>query len=431
MNGSLDSESNSSAADPNNPFKLPNTVPDKDGHVFPRGGIFTPPRGGGANFSLGANFIHPGGGKGTGMLGNKFVGLLAAFAVYDKALTAAELTRLCNTRLNQLKTDDDHVFDVSDYGAMDDGITNNTAAFSSCVEALLAAGGGKMVLPRSRLGIYIGNIIIPPTTLWTTVEIVGGVQPTPVFGTVGNLSSSFCTNCSHVVLQSLEASGPAVIQVAAGGSGYENFNSIFVTVQNLEVRTYDNPGISGIDVGFAQQCNLLNVFINTGVYAVVASRPVQGTSGLITPICNNGAYTMLRNIVISGFFNGIVCNEHTDGDGIVVAACVNGLSFEKAFHASRFGRVGSYRNQYQITAMGTHGFAIQQLAIEIVGPGQSSTANAWQKTVADINDPRNLGFADVTYWVVEGNVGAVANFSKIGGANIQARRIGAGSTCTP
>ena len=103
----------------------------------------------------------------------------------------------------------------------------------------------------------------------------------------------------------------------------------------------------------------------------------------------------------------------------------------QAFHASRFGRVGAYRNTYQVDVTGAHGFAIQQLAIEIVGPGQSSTANAWQKTVADINDPRNLGFADVTYWVVEGNVGAVANFSKIGGANIQARRIGAGSTCTP
>ena len=57
--------------------------------------------------------------------------------------------------------------------------------------------------------------------------------------------------------------------------------------------------------------------------------------------CHSGAYTMLRNVVVSGYFTGIVCNEHTDGDGIVVAENVNGLQFVKANHASRFGRVGA------------------------------------------------------------------------------------------
>ena len=54
----------------------------------------------------------------------------------------------------------------------------------------------------------------------------------------------------------------------------------------------------------------------------------------------SGAFTMLRNVVVSGYFTGIVANEHTDGDGIVVAENVNGLQFVKANHASRFGRVG-------------------------------------------------------------------------------------------
>ena len=64
---------------------------------------------------------------------------------------------------------------------MDDDSTNNTAAFSACLDALIAAGGGRMVLPVSRLGIYRGKIIIPsvgpatrPATSWATVEIEGG-----------------------------------------------------------------------------------------------------------------------------------------------------------------------------------------------------------------------------------------------------------------
>ena len=46
------------------------------------------------------------------------------------------------------------------------------------------------------------------------------------------------------------------------------------------------------------------------------------------------------------------------------------------------------------------------------------------------HDPKNQGFGDVTYWVVEGDVGPVATFVKAGGANIQARRVGsAAPTC--
>jgi len=180
-------------------------------------------------------------------------------------------------------------FSAADFGAVDDGVTNSTAAFSACIEALIAAGGGRMLLPVSRLGIYRGNIIIPPMSVWTTVEIVGGVQPTPAFGTVG--AASLCSNCSHAVVQSLTegadpAAAPAAITVSAGGSGYESFSNVYLVIQNVEVRTANNPNASGIDAGCAQQCSIQNVFVNTGVYGVQAARPTHGTSGLITPTCN-------------------------------------------------------------------------------------------------------------------------------------------------
>ena len=136
---------------------------------------------------------------------------------------------------------------------------------------------------------------------------------------------------------------------------------VFVSMRNIEVRTYDNPAIGGIDLRFAQQINLINIFINTGVYSVQAAQPTHGTSGVITPADGNGAYTMLRNVVVSGYFNGIVCNEHTDGDGIELDCNFNGLSFSYANHASRFGRVCAQRNTYDVTVTGRHGFSIQQV----------------------------------------------------------------------
>jgi len=79
------------------------------------------------------------------------------------------------------------VFNVLSYGAVGDDKTDNTEAFSACLKAVVAAGGGRMVLPD---GVYQGRITIPPVSKplpsWITVEIVGESEPTPVFGTIGS-----------------------------------------------------------------------------------------------------------------------------------------------------------------------------------------------------------------------------------------------------
>jgi hypothetical protein len=309
-------------------------------------------------------------------------------------------------------------FNVLNYGAVGDDKTDNTAAFSACMKAIIAAEGGRMYLPD---GVYRGNIIIPGTKKWITVEIVGQSEPTPIFGTIG----SFPFQKNGTIVKSLSESGPAVISVSNSPEKlYMQFSGVYVVIRNLDVRTYDNPGISGIDLNNAAQCKLENVFVNTDGYNVVASKPTHGTRGIITPACNNAALTVLRNVVVTGYHTGIVVNEHTDGDNIVVASNINGLEFLQAHHASRFARVGTYRNTHHITISGRHGFSIEQMNTEQPGKGQTDARNAWQKLVADINDPKNLGLADINYWVVIGGVGAVDTFTKNGGASIRARRIG-------
>lgn len=312
------------------------------------------------------------------------------------------------------------VFNVRDYGALADDKTDNTPAFSKCLDAVVAAGGGKMYIPD---GVYRGRIIIPPVSKpipsWITVEIVGESEPAPVFGTIGN----FPLQNKGTIVKCLADSGAAVISASPSGM-YMQFSGVYVVIRNLDVRTCDNPTISGINLANAVQCRIENVFINTGVYNVQASKPTHGTSGLITPANNNAALTVLRNVAVTGYSTGIVVFEHTDADNIVVASNIHGLEFVTANHASRFGRVGAYRNTHHITVSGRHGFSIEQLNTEQPGPGQTSAQNAWQTLVSDINDPKNLGIADINYWVVVGNVGAVDQFTRTGGASIRARRIG-------
>jgi hypothetical protein len=309
-------------------------------------------------------------------------------------------------------------FNVLNYGAVGDDKTDNTAAFSACLAAVIKAGGGRMLIPD---GIYRGRIIIPGTKAWITVEIIGESEPAPVWGTIG--AFPFPTN--GTIIKCLSESGSAVISAANMPEMlYMSFSGVNVSLRNLDVRTYDNPGISGIDLQHAAQCKLENVFVSTDIYNVQASRPTHGTSGVITPANNNGGLTILRNVGVTGYHTGIRVSEHTDGDNINLGSNINGLEFVFAHHASRFGRVCAQRCTHAIAVTGRHGFSIEQLDIEIAGQGQTDDNNKWQATAYDINDPDSLGSADLNYWVVEGNVGAVEKFTRNGGASIQARRIG-------
>lgn len=313
------------------------------------------------------------------------------------------------------------VFNVQSYGAVADDDADDTEAFSGCLKAIIEAGGGRMYLPD---GIYRGTIEIPPVSrpveTWLTIEIVGESEPTPVFGTI----SSFPLSKQGVIVIGTAKQGAVISVKGSGDSLYGGFSAVNVVVRNLDIRTSDDPEISGVDLYHAVQCKLENVFINTGVYNVQASEPTHATCGLVTPACNNGALTVLRNVVVTGYHTGIRVNEHTDADNIVVASNVYGLDFVEAFHASRFARVGAYRNTHHVNVSGRHGFSIEQLNTEMPGAGQTDEKNAWQTLSSDLNDPRNLGVADINYWVVLGGTGAVEQFIVKGGESIRVRRIG-------
>jgi hypothetical protein len=316
-------------------------------------------------------------------------------------------------------------FDVTNYGAVGDDSTDNTAAFTACLNAVIAAGGGRMYLPD---GVYRGRIAIPPLggPSWITIEIVGESEPPPVWGTIGN----FPPTNDGTIVKSLDTSGAAVIS-ASSGSLYSGFSGVYVVIRNLDVRTYDNPYISGIDLNYAAQCRLENVSVTTGVYNVQASQPTHGTKGIITPGNSNAALTILRNVLVTGYHTGILVREHTDGDNIMLGSNLHGLDFAAADHASRFGRVCAQRNTHAVTVSGSHGFTIEQLNIEKAGAGQTDANNVWQTTLYDLNDPNNRGIGDIEDWVVLGGTGAVDDFDINGGANIRAQRIGSTSTTPP
>ena len=149
--------------------------------------------------------------------------------------------------VTQAESGASRTFNAINYGAVGDDKTDNTEAFSACLKAVIDAGGGRMTIPD---GIYRGRIIIPGTKAWITIEIVGESEPTPVFGTIG----AFPFPKNGTIIKCLSESGLAVISSANSPAQlYMSFSGVNVSIRNLDVRTYDNPAISGIDLRNAAQ----------------------------------------------------------------------------------------------------------------------------------------------------------------------------------
>jgi hypothetical protein len=336
----------------------------------------------------------------------------------DGTVTNTELQYI-NSLTSNAQTQIDRkprVFNVLDYGAIGDNSTNNDVAFAACMAAVIANGGGVFYIPK---GVFIGQIIIPQIsgTNWMSLEIVGESMPPPIWGTYG----SFTLLHNTTIIKSNATSG-AVIAAAMGVSGLSYFNTVHAVVRNLEIRTYDNPQIDGLDLHYAQQCRVENVVINTGVYSNDATEPTHGTAGLRTPKFNNGALTYLRNITISGYADAYIINEHTNADGINAAGCINGLVFPENGHGTYIGRACLQNIRYPVNVSGVCRFRIAELNLEHLNPGYPGTY--WQETLYDIYDPSNLAAADVVYSVNLGYVGIEHTFTKNGGATIYCTEIG-------
>ena len=143
---------------------------------------------------------------------------------------------------------DGKTFNVVTYGALGDGVTDNSAAFYKCISAAIAASGGKIVFPA---GVFVGNIVIPPVTDWLTLEIVGDSEPTPVFGTVG---SARLSNHGTVIQYNSSHGVSAVVRAQAGPAN--SFSNVFIVLKDLQIRTSDNPTIGGLDLSSVQQCKV-------------------------------------------------------------------------------------------------------------------------------------------------------------------------------
>ncbi len=321
------------------------------------------------------------------------------------------------------------VFNVTDYGAIGNGVTDDTAAIQAAIDAASAAGGGVVYL---RAGIYLcnGAFTARSNSILQMPDVASAAAPKaiilqgdfpPLFANAIATSGQVVPTAGTIIKSTRAGTGtrPAILGgIATGGS----FTNVLLGVRNMTIRTFDNPTLSAINAGMCAEFLCENVVIDTGTGLPLVSNPTTAAAvGVRMPENNNGAYSYMRNVNVAGYYVGVEVGEHADISEISSWFCRYGYLFYNAHHAMRCGRIMSV---WCVNPIGSGGngaasagsavIQIQQLNIEAnpaVGP--------WYTADVDIADGSQLLVGTVHIHRVKPGLGAQYDYTRSGGAGLK------------
>jgi hypothetical protein len=273
------------------------------------------------------------------------------------------------------------------WGVLGDGSTNNATAWLRVTTAAATAKTARIILQNAT---YVGRVSIPATSgaEWQSIEIDGPTHPAMMQGT---LNGGHVPTTHGAILVST-GTGGAVVSAAGSYVGS-------VTLKNLTLRTYDDPNEIGFDGTLIEQAVLEQVEVDTGVYTSAVTEPTHSTaSGIIFPVNGNSSLNIGRDLLVQGYYNGIVWTEHTELDYVQIAACENAILLPGNTHPLYGTRVLVDNSKYSLTftntQAGTLYIHLTQFAVE---HGVNAGFPAWQATTYDINDASNVAYGVINY----------------------------------
>lgn len=311
----------------------------------------------------------------------------------------------------------------TDFGIVADGTTDNTTAFNRLMDTAIARQNCRVILPAGV--ILVDTVAITGVGSWVNIEITGSGRPSFLWGTAGAFT---LPNSGTVIKTSRTASAGTIFQQKSFSS---SFSFIHLVLRNLEFRASNDPFVNGVDALRCSQFEMYDCFINTGIYNMQAKTATHSTFGLRTPDKDNGAVTIVNNVVVTGFWEGIIANEHFNGDNIGIGSTHFGIDFNTGnVHASNVNRLLIQRSRYPVTVNSPASpsrLNITQLVIEHADSAtQTVDSTRWVITYADIYDPSNYGRGFISFSASTGNVGLGYTLTKSGGQFIQVREMGDG-----
>ncbi len=253
-------------------------------------------------------------------------------------------------------------FNVEDYGAVHDGVTDDTVAIQDAIDACMAAGGGTVFFPNGIYAIkgalqststYNSQLTIPQnflpnpadSTPPVAIELLGmGPASQSNHGTSGPWDPSLSGAILLSDWNGTITNFPAVIAAGKYDAQYPaaSFNWLEISFRNIEIRTPANPKLAGIQMAAVASCTLENVTISTDTDSQGMAAPSNTNAiGYWAPINYNvNPPGIAYNVFIDGYYTGAKIAEVFHGIDISVHHCIVGIECAgPQAHAASIDRV--------------------------------------------------------------------------------------------
>jgi hypothetical protein len=289
------------------------------------------------------------------------------------------------------------------YNATGDGVTDDSAAIQSALDAVAALGGGRVFFPR---GTYLCNGDFDPDTN-SILKIPFNSNDSAIGGnlrTIALLGETQPQGAGAIIKSTKTGTGTVPSILAAGpyaGTGILSdfqFNFTETYLQNLTFRVPDDPSIGAVRLDVAIRAHLEDVWVQAGS---MGTQPTHGTVGVWMPNSQNGAGVISCDRVFSGGFDtAFRVGEHFRSSNIFAFRCITGIEFLPANFPSLVD-ILLYQCVSDIRFSGHH-------SVQVFLDTEHARSDAgWMAPGIAIVDPSNFGRGDIRYQIDETYTGAI------------------------
>lgn len=280
--------------------------------------------------------------------------------------TGEELVSKFNGNFIQTFTDNNaYFYNVETYGAVHDGVTDDTEAIQLAINTCFAAGGGTVFFPNGTYIIagalqndvgenavdYNSQIYIPelkPADGRKVIKLLGEI----------NAWGPYTTDSGVILKSTIAGSGtwPSVICSRARSTPYEFMNYCETIIENITVLVNEfigttGPSMCGINMLYSSHPVLkrVSVGVDHATYAEVIKPTAHVFGiGIGLPL---GDHPVLEHVTARGFYYGIIAGEGTCAQYLVAQYNYIGLMILNSYYGVVIQHCDLHWNAYHIASL--------------------------------------------------------------------------------
>ena len=298
---------------------------------------------------------------------------------------------------------------------------DDTVALQTAINTVFNANGGELIIAPGTYRVNgpfnsIKSILRVPYSPVSGGPIVG----IKIKGMAASFPAFVGPQSTGVIIQSDRVAPDNTYSIFAvalsdNTTDYTTPNNIFLTMEGLCFRTYNDPNINGLDLVMCGMCWLKNVTIDAGVTQLSGAQPTHNTFGVRLPRANTAGNTVTESVFVINYANGFVASEIWCSFGTNAAIrCLVGYLLDFGWHVTGGpSRLTAYQCPTVIKIYNTVCLDLF-LDYENDVPG----AGWWADAGTDLDDPSNHARGILRVCKIRSGSGAIVPPSRNGFANV-------------